>query len=101
MPELARVVNKYSENVGFIGLLDDYSSNLEEARGIAESAGVPESFIMIDARTDGLEQLQQAVSSGYIPTSLIFDGKEQFWTDQIVGSEDGLFDFLLEELLKR
>ena len=99
MPDLARVAEDYADNVGFISLLDDYNDNHEGARDIVEAAGMPESFIMIDARTEGLEDLQYAVTSGYVPTTLIFDGQKQFWTDRIVGSEENLFGDLLARLL--
>ena len=99
MPELARVATEYADNVGFIALLDDYSSNLSGARDIADAAGVPDSFIMVDSNTAGLEPLLRAVSSGYVPTSLIFDGAAQAWTDHIIGTTEGIFDLLFAEIL--
>ena len=101
MPELARVANKYADSVGFISLLDDYQSNREGARKIVDSVEMPESFIMVDAYTEDLHIFLHALDSGFVPTSLIFDGKMQFWTDHMVGIESGVLDSLFDELLAR
>jgi len=101
MPELARVANKYADRVGFISFLDDYQSNREGARKIVDSAEMPESFIMIDVYTKELHIFLHELDSGYIPTSFIFDGKMQVWSDQLVGIESGLLDSLFDELLAR
>ena len=100
MPDLARVAAEYGDNVGFIGLLTDYNSNSGGARRIAESAGVPQSFIMVDAETKGLEALYSAVTSGYLPTSIIIDGYGHMVTEQLIGSHGEfygpIFDIILE-----
>ena len=100
MPALARVAAEYEDSVGFIALLLDYDTNLEGALRIVESAGVPQSFVMVYSGTEGLEGLLQLVSSGYLPTTVIIDGDGRPLTQQIVGSlGDGyaeVLDYLLE-----
>jgi len=101
MPELARVANKYADSVGFISLLDDYQSNLEGARKIVDSVEMPESFITVDAYTEDLHVFLHWMDSGYVPTSLVFDGKMQIRSDRMVGIESGVLDSVFDELLAR
>ena len=84
MPDLASIAKKYGNRVGFIGLLDDFSSNKTAAIRLAESSGVP--FIMVDAEHRDFRNLLKMVDSGYVPTSILIgrDGKPV--GEQIVGA---------------
>ena len=71
MPDIGEVAQEYGDRVGFIGLLDDYASNLEGAIKIAESSGIPSSFIMVDANEPSVRPLLELVQSGYVPTTTL------------------------------
>ena len=70
MPDLARIAQEYGDRVGFIGLLDDYDSNLNGAISIVESYGIPNSFIMVDAYEPSVRPLLDLVTTGYVPTTV-------------------------------
>ncbi|MCL2071371.1 MAG: thioredoxin domain-containing protein [Oscillospiraceae bacterium] len=76
MPRLAEVAAKYGDRVGFIGLIDDYDTNLGGAVNIIESAELPKSFLMLNAREEGVKSLYDIVQTGYFPTTtLIYNGE--------------------------
>jgi thiol-disulfide isomerase/thioredoxin len=84
MPSLAELSREYSDRVGFIGLLNDYDSNLEGAVNIVENADAPASFVMIDANEESVAVLLDEVSTGYLPASMVL-------------TSDGFFKFEKEE----
>jgi len=86
MPDLAELAEEYGDRVGFIALLDDYGTNLSGAKNIAESAGVPLSFIMVDAENNGLADLMSLLSTGYIPTTVIIDGNGDLLVEPLIGA---------------
>jgi len=79
LPALAKIAEDYGDRVGFIGLLDDYKSNLSGARKAVENAGIPDSFIMVNARLPEVSDIYELVQSGYLPTSVIIS------VDDIIG----------------
>jgi thiol-disulfide isomerase/thioredoxin len=90
MADLAEAAQRYQDRVGFIGLLDDYDSNLEGAVNIVESAGIPESFFMVDANEPSISHLLSMTSTGYLPsTLLIFHGEP---LQPHIGSNKDLLD---------
>ena len=99
MPDLARVATEYENEVGFIGLLADYGSNMQGAARIMENAEAPASFITVDSETPGLEPLLRMTMSGFLPTSVFIDGEGRMVIDQLVGSFGDYYGTLIEELL--
>jgi len=99
MPDLAKLAKEYEGRVGFIALLDDYSSNLSGAKRITDSAGMPSSFIMVDANTSGLGTLLSMVQSGYVPTTVIIGGDGRMLGDQLIGSLGGGYAAYLDKYL--
>jgi len=97
MPDLAQLALDYGDKVGFIGLLDDYDSNLDGAISIVESAGVPDSFVTLDANDDSVAPLLEAVKSGYFPTTVLItsDGL----SEQIVGAKGSKYVEYLDEIV--
>ena len=92
MPELGKLVEKYGDRVGFIALLDDYSTSKAAAIRITESSGV--AFTMVDARYKDFQTLLGMVQSGYVPTSIIIGSDGKIIGDQIIdayGSGYGKF----------
>jgi len=98
MPELAVIAEEFSDRVGFIGLLEDYDSNPEGAINIVESSGIPESFVMVDARLPEMSDLLMLVQSGSVPTSIIIaaDGR---MSEQIIGAYGSLYADILNSIL--
>jgi len=98
MPELAKLAGEYGDRVGFIALLVDYDSNLEGAISIAESAGIPDSFIMVDAGLPEMSDLLLLLQSGSVPTTVIVapDGR---MTEQMVGAYGAAYADILDMLL--
>jgi len=98
MPDLAELAEEFGDRVGFIGLLEDYESNLEGAINITESSGVPESFVMVDARLQEMSDLLMLVQSGSVPTSIIIaaDGR---MSEQIIGAYGSLYADILNSIL--
>ncbi|MCL2632969.1 MAG: TlpA family protein disulfide reductase [Oscillospiraceae bacterium] len=86
MPELAEIAQMYGDDVGFIALVDDYSSNLSGAKRIADSSNIPTSFIMVDAYTKGLEPLMNMLNTGYVPTTVIIDGNGIMLGEALIGA---------------
>ena len=99
MPELAGVAKEYGERVGFIGLLDDYGSNVSGAINIMDSAGIPQSFIMVDAENKDLQELLSMVKSGYVPTTIIIDKDGNMLGGQLIGVYGEQYGTTLEQLL--
>jgi thiol-disulfide isomerase/thioredoxin len=103
MPDLAIVAQNYSDRVGFIALLDDYSNNISGAKTITENAGIPSSFIMVDAYTSGLEEVLELLSSGYVPTTvIIYKDNNGNWTssDQLIGALGSGYANVLDAVLQ-
>ena len=98
MPDLSRVVMKYADRVGFIALLDDYSTSRASAILITESSGVD--FIMVDARSKAFRDLLQLVQSGYIPTTVLIDREGNVVGGQIIGAFGSEYGRLIEEALE-
>ena len=98
MPELAALAEEYGDRVGFIGLIEDYDSNLEGAINITESSGIPESFIMVDARLPEMSDLLLLVQSDGVPTSVIVaaDGR---MSEQIIGAYGSVYADILDSIL--
>jgi len=82
MPDMAKIAQDYGDNVGFIGLVVDFDSNASGAVKIIESAGIPSSFIMIDAYEPSAKALLDIVSTGFVPSSAYInkDGTSQLIT---------------------
>jgi len=99
MPDLAALAIEYGDRVGFIGLLDDFSSNPEGAKSIKESAGVPDSFITVDAWLAEVSELNALVLSGSFPTTVIIapDGRQ---TEQIIGAYGAAYADILDVILE-
>ena len=100
MPDLARVAADYGDQVGFIALLDDYDSNLSGAKRITESAGVPSSFVMVDAKTPDLRDLLAVVQTGYVPTTVIMIGSGGIFDPPLVGAYGEAYAQILDMLLE-
>jgi len=98
MPELAALAIEYGDRVGFIGLLDDFSSNPEGAKSIKESAGVPDSFITVDAWLEEVSEINALVLSGSFPTTVIIapDGRQ---TEQIIGAYGAAYADIIDMIL--
>jgi len=94
LPALAEVVKKYENRVSFIGLLHDYDSNLEGAMNLLKDAKMPEAFVVINANDPDAAHLLNAVSTGYLPSSVIIRGGTAF--EAITGTADNVR--LLDEL---
>lgn len=77
MPDMAEIVDRHGDRVGFVGLLLDYDSNVSGAVNIVTSAGVPEEFVMINAEESSVRELYDAVRTGFVPASIVMtaDGK--------------------------
>jgi thiol-disulfide isomerase/thioredoxin len=86
MPDLAVIARDYDDRVGFIGLLDDFSSNLSGAKDIVESASIPDSFIMVDAHSPALRELLPLVRTGYVPTTVLFTASGQIFDPPLIGA---------------
>jgi thiol-disulfide isomerase/thioredoxin len=88
MPDFAQLVQNYGDKVGFIALLTDFSDNQSGAKNIVENAGIPTSFIMVDAYTAGLEEALSLLNSGYVPTTVILYNDNGNWqsSPQLVGA---------------
>jgi thiol-disulfide isomerase/thioredoxin len=84
MPDMAKMAKRYSDRVGFIGLLDDFQENKAAAIRLAENAGIP--FIMVDAEHKDFNKLLGMVQSGYVPTTILIGKTGKIIGDQIVGA---------------
>jgi thiol-disulfide isomerase/thioredoxin len=99
MPDLAELYHEYSDRVGFIGLLDDFDSNKAGAVKILENAGIPETFVMLDAHEESLAPLLEAVNSGSFPTTVMLS--EDGFSEQIIGVGGARYAQAIDELLSR
>ena len=98
MPDLADVVREYSDRVGFLGLLDDFSSNPEGAINIIEASDMPDSFINVDARNPELSGLLSMVQTGYVPTTVIFISNGEMF-EPLIGAYGAGYGAILEAIL--
>ena len=96
LPGLAEVVREYENRVSFIGLLHDYDTNLEGALNLLRDTDMPEAFAVIDAGAPENAHLLTAVSTGFLPSSVII--KNGAALEAATGSADNVR--LLHELLK-
>jgi thiol-disulfide isomerase/thioredoxin len=71
MPDLAVIAQNYADSVGFIGLVSDFDDNAGGAIRIIESAGVPSSFVMLNAAEPSLSHLREMVRTGFVPASML------------------------------
>ena len=99
MPDLAEIARKYGDRVGFLGLLDDFSTNPDGAKKILESADMPEFFFNVDARLPELQDLVILVSSGAVPTTVIITSDGRI-TEQLVGAYGPAYTYVLDHLLE-
>jgi len=100
MPELADIVREYEDRVGFIGLLDDFSSNPDGAINILEASEAPKSFINIEARLPELNDLLVVISqTRAVPTTIIIstDGR---MTEPIAGALGARYAQVLDSILE-
>jgi len=98
MGELAEIAKEYSERVGFIALLDDFTTNPRGAIGLIEHNGVE--FLNVAHTTPGLEDVLAMLRSGYVPTTIIIDGDGKMIGEQIIGSYGHAYIRFIEEALK-
>jgi len=99
MPDLAKVAEKYGDKVGFIALLDDYSTAKETAIRIAEASGI--SFTMVDAKNKDLQELLKKAQSGYVPTTILIDSDGNIIGGQIVGSYGSDYGLFIDKALEK
>ena len=99
MPELAKIANIYDDRVGFIALLDDYSSAKASVIQITEGAAIPSTFIMVDANTKELRTLLQMADSGYVPTTILINRNGNMVGGQIIGALGNEYGRLIENAL--
>jgi len=99
MPDLAVVVEEFGDRVGFLGLLDDFSTNPDGAKRLLESVNMPESFIDIDARLPEIRDLVALVNTGSVPTTVIVapDGRV---SEPIVGARGPGYADILNYILE-
>ncbi|MCL2165345.1 MAG: TlpA family protein disulfide reductase, partial [Oscillospiraceae bacterium] len=98
MPILAQIALDYGGRVGFIGLLDDYSTSKDAATRIAETSGV--AFINVDARHSDFGDLLYKVQSGYVPTTILIDKDGNIVGNQIIGAMGEGYRQLIENALR-
>ena len=99
IPDLAKLALAYGDRVGFLGLLDDFDTNSSGAISIVESAGMPDSFIMVDAYLPVLEPVFKMLRTGYLPTTvLLYKGEE---AGTYIGAYGEKYAEILDELLNR
>ena len=96
MPRLAEVAREFGDRVGFLALLDDYSTNVRGSIRITENARIPAEFIFVDARLPSMQRVLALVQTGYVPSSVIIgrDGRivvEPFNTAQARSRLTALF----------
>jgi len=92
---MAELSKKYGDRVGFIGLVVDFDSNASGAAKIVESAGVQNSFIMINANEPSVKPLRDIVQTGFVPAAAVVmkDGSHR----SVSSSE---YSSVLDEILK-
>ena len=72
MPYKTELVRLFGDRVGFIGLLDDFSTNQSGALSIAEAVELPPEFINIDIwDTPELLELIAMMNVEFIPASVV------------------------------
>ena len=98
MPEIAAIAKKYDNRVGFIALLYDYKDNRQGAVNIIESAGA--AFTMIDADTEGLEDVLAMLKTGYVPTTIILDRNGEVIGEAIIGAYGSQYSQFLDSALE-
>jgi len=98
MPEFAAIIEEFGDSVGFIALLDDYDDNLEGARKIADNAGVPQSFIMVDANLSELRDLSALLHTGYVPTTILIKANGTA-SEPLVGAYGDGYATIIESIL--
>jgi len=87
MPIIAEVAREFGDRVGFLALLDDYSTNVRDSIRITENAQIPAEFIFVDARLPSMQGILALVQMGFVPVGVIIgrDGRivvEPFTTAQ-------------------
>ncbi|MCL2003782.1 MAG: TlpA family protein disulfide reductase [Oscillospiraceae bacterium] len=101
MPDLGAMAELYGGDVGFLALLQDYSTNLDGALNIVKASGVPKSFIMVDEQTPGLEKLANMLSTGYVPTTVLIGADGAMIGEPIIGAYGMGYSVMLDGSLGR
>jgi len=99
MPELSEVAKMFEDEVGFIGLLDDFNSNKDGALQIKEASGAPKSFINIDAHLPELAGLLNMLNAKVIPTTILIDGEGNIIGEHIIGARGLDYKIYIEDAL--
>jgi len=94
IPGLEELAQEFSDRVGFLTLLGDFTANQATAISITEGT----SFITVDANIDDFFYLMELLDSGFVPTSAII-GAEGMIGEQIVGGSIDRFRAAIEEVL--
>ncbi|MCL2079886.1 MAG: TlpA family protein disulfide reductase [Oscillospiraceae bacterium] len=97
MPDLAALSSEYADRVGFLGLVDDYSSNLSGVINVVETYGIPDSFVMIDSRASNVSEILALVTSGYVPTTVLVSSAGV--SDQLIGAYGSWYEAFIDDLL--
>ncbi|MDR2545981.1 MAG: TlpA family protein disulfide reductase [Lachnospiraceae bacterium] len=99
MPDIGAIERDYGDRVGFLGLVDDFDTNLSGAINIVEAADITSSFIMVDAHAPEMAEILSYLSSGYVPTTvLIGDGIIYEW---LIGAHGAGYREYLDLLLEQ
>ena len=96
MPSLGEVAKKYSKDVGFLGLVHDFDSNQSGAVNIINSAGVPSSFVMVNAQAAAMKSLYDKVQTGFVPATIVM--KQDGTYETIKAPYDKELDRILKEV---
>jgi len=99
MPDLAVIANRYGDRVGFIGLLDDFSSNKAAAIRLVQNTGV--NFLIVDAKHNDFRTLLQMVQSGYVPTTILIGRDGKIIGEQIIGAYGLGYSRYIDNALRR
>jgi len=99
MPEMANIISKYSDRVGFIALLDDYSDSMETAVKIVENSGA--NMLTVDARHSDFMELVRMAYSGYVPPTILIGKDGGMIGEHIIGAYGDRFAELIEDALGR
>ena len=99
MPELSEVAIMFEDEVGFIGLLDDFKSNKSRALDIKEVSGTPASFLNVDAHLPELAVLLNKLNTGFVPTTILIDGDGKMIGEPIVGARGLEYRTYIEDAL--
>lgn len=97
MPDFAALIKGYEDKVGFLALLTDYDTSLDEAVKIVQSTGIPVTFYMVDAFEPSVSPLLDLLDSGYVPTTVLISAQGS--SEQIIGAYGSGYSSFIDELL--